>query len=91
MTTMRWGVARWGGDSRWEWVDAAVAVLPMMTTRLPTLVRFMAATIRATADEHLPRSVRLATSPVKCRRLGGGNVSRKKPSRNAHCPCGSGK
>jgi hypothetical protein len=39
----------------------AGALLPMTTTRLPVWVWFMTVPVRATADEHSPRSVRTAT------------------------------
>jgi hypothetical protein len=61
MTTMRRVVGRCGAGYLKVVLSFAGAVLPMTTTRLPTLVRFMAAPVRATADEHSPRSVRLAT------------------------------
>jgi hypothetical protein len=49
MTTMRRVVGRCGLDGREPVLSFAAAVLPITTTRLPLLVGFMAAPVRAMA------------------------------------------
>jgi hypothetical protein len=63
----------------------------MTTTRLPIWVWFMAAPVRAMADK---ATHECTDGHVACQGAAGSeekSVPRKKLSRNAPCPCGSGK
>src|SRR5262245_44703616 len=93
MTTMRWAEARWVGGCPEAVFSLAGALPAMRTSRLSIFVWFMAVPVRARANQ-VALSVYGWPDRVSRSHWPGWEeivVSAKKDSRNAPCPCGSGK